>query len=115
MHSRCSGTSKPCGPCSPPTIRARPDLRKSAPGSRDAGGLPYHISAGPAEISSAQGMAPASPPAAAAVGEDRVGGHERAGVRAHEQHELADLVGLAEAFHRDVLEETLDQLGRGLR
>src|SRR5277367_2066493 len=44
MHSRWSGTSKRCGRCSPRTIRARPDLTKSGPGScaasrTDAGAL----------------------------------------------------------------------------
>src|SRR6202161_3611719 len=38
MHSRRSGTTKRCGRCSPRTIRARPDLTKSDPGSRDASG-----------------------------------------------------------------------------
>src|SRR3984885_15269310 len=57
----------------------------------------------------------ASPPAAAAVHIDRVRGHERAGVRAHEQHQFADLLRLAETLHRHVFEEALDELGRGLR
>ena len=57
----------------------------------------------------------ALPPAAAAVHIDRVRGHERAGVRAHEQHQFADLLGLAEALHRHVFEETLHQFRRGLR
>src|SRR5580693_9797921 len=57
----------------------------------------------------------ALPPAAAAVHIDRVRGHERAGVRAHEQHQFADLLRLAETLHRHVFEEPLHQLGRGLR
>src|SRR6202789_188505 len=36
MHSRRGGTSKRCGRCSPLTMRVRPDLTKSAPGSRNA-------------------------------------------------------------------------------
>src|ERR1700730_14341231 len=54
-------------------------------------------------------------PAAAAVHQDGVAGHEIAGVRAHEQHQLADLLRLAEAPHRNVVEETLHQFGRRLR
>ena len=49
----------------------------------------------------------ASPPAAAAVHKHRVGGHEWTGVRAHEQHQFADLLGLAEAAHRHVFQELL--------
>ena len=52
---------------------------------------------------------PRSTPAAAAVHIDRIGGHEGASVRAHEQHELADLLGLPEALHRHVVQETLHQ------
>src|ERR1700733_10475270 len=35
MHSSRSGTTKRCGRCSPRTIRARSDLTKSGPGSRN--------------------------------------------------------------------------------
>src|SRR5262245_11229170 len=60
-------------------------------------------------------LAPHSPPPAAAVHVDRVRGHEAACVRAHEQHELADLLGLAETLHRHVVQESLHQFRRGLR
>src|SRR5262249_34176961 len=56
-----------------------------------------------------------SAPTAAAVHVDGVRRHELASVRAHEQHQLADLFGLAEPAHRDVVHELLVLLGGGGR
>ena len=58
---------------------------------------------------------PRSTPSAAAVHIDRVCGHKFASVGANEQNQFADLLRLAEALHRHIVEELLDQLGRGLR
>src|SRR5262245_39944449 len=51
-------------------------------------------------------------PTAATVHVDSIGGHELAGVRTHEQHQLADFFRLAEALHRHIVEKTLDELRR---
>jgi hypothetical protein len=56
-----------------------------------------------------------SSPAAAAIHIDRVRGHELASVGAEKQHQFADFLRFAEALHRDVIQKTLDQFGRGLR
>ena len=56
-------------------------------------------------------MTKRSPPAAAAIHIDGVGGHEGTGVRAHEKDKLPDLLGLAEPLHRYVVEEALHQFG----
>ena len=52
-----------------------------------------------------------STPSAAAVHIDRVRGHEFASVGANEQNQFADLLRFAEALHRHIVEELLDQLG----
>ena len=49
-------------------------------------------------------------PAAAAVDENLIRGHEFAGVRAHEKNQFGNLLGLREAIHWHILEETLHQL-----
>lgn len=49
---------------------------------------------------------------AAAIDIDRVGGHEFAGVGAHEQHHLADFFRRAHAFHRHIVGHTLFQFRR---
>src|SRR6185312_12724853 len=54
-----------------------------------------------------------SAPAAAAVHVNGIRRHERASVRAHEQHQFADFFRLAEAAHRNVVEEALEQFRRG--
>ena len=56
-----------------------------------------------------------STPSAAAVHIDRVRGHKFASIGANEQNQFADLLRFAEALHRHIVEELLDQLGRGLR
>jgi Carbohydrate phosphorylase/Enoyl-(Acyl carrier protein) reductase len=54
-----------------------------------------------------------SPPATAAVHIDRVAGHKWTVVGAHEQHQFADFLRLAEAPHRHVVKEALHDLRRG--
>src|SRR5262245_65407764 len=56
-----------------------------------------------------------SAPTAAAVHVDGVRRHERASIRAHKQHQLADFLGLAKSLHRHVVEEALHQFRRRLR
>ena len=58
---------------------------------------------------------PRSTPSAAAVHIDRVRSHKFASVGANEKNQFADLLRFAEALHRHIVEELLDQLVRGLR
>ena len=56
-----------------------------------------------------------STPSAAAVHIDRVRGHKFASIGANEQNQFADFLRFAEALHWYIVEELLNQLGRGLR
>jgi hypothetical protein len=84
-------------------VGRREDVRRGASGGRQ----PLNP---PAIDSTAR-----STPSAAAVHIDRVRGHKFASIGANEQNQFADLLRFAETLHWYVVEELLNQLGRGLR